>query len=253
MYYNNANCDIYIGKGAGKKLMDDMRNAKRSIKIVSPYLSPYLIEELIDLKNKGLDIQLITVNEIEEHKNSSNKIISELIQQYRQTDEVAQNKRNKWKKTANFLLTGIIILFSLTAILFANTKDTKTLLGLIPVIITSFIFYLYKINIKKKRIYYYSYSQLFPFKIYLSPEKHVYSDTFIHGKIYIIDDSIAYLGSLNLTKSGTQHNYETRIRTTDSEAVKRIREEFYNLFYHSQIPEIDIQAWGSLLYREPIN
>ena len=37
MFYNGANCDIYIGKGAGKKLLNDIRNAQKSIKIVSPY------------------------------------------------------------------------------------------------------------------------------------------------------------------------------------------------------------------------
>ena len=28
MFYNGAKCDIYIGKGAGKKLLNDIRNAK---------------------------------------------------------------------------------------------------------------------------------------------------------------------------------------------------------------------------------
>jgi len=56
------------------------------------------------------------------------------------------------------------------------------------------------------------------------------SDTLIHGKIYIIDNKIAYLGSLNLTTMGTKYNYETRIRITDAEAVNEINEEFYELF-----------------------
>ena len=34
-FFNGANCDIYIGQGAGKKLLDDITNAKRSVKIVS--------------------------------------------------------------------------------------------------------------------------------------------------------------------------------------------------------------------------
>ena len=36
-FFNGANCDIYIGQGAGKKLLDDITNAKRSVKIVSPF------------------------------------------------------------------------------------------------------------------------------------------------------------------------------------------------------------------------
>lgn len=87
----------------------------------------------------------------------------------------------------------------------------------------------------------------------MSPDKHPHSDTFIHGKIYIIDDAIVYMGSLNLTISGTKHNYETRIRTTDYEAIKKVKDEFYDLFYNSSIPEVNIQSWGSHLYQEPIN
>lgn len=251
MFYNNANCDIYIGKGAGKKLMDDMQNARKSIKIISPFLSPFLIKELINSKNRGIDIQLITVDGIEDYRDSSN--IYKLIRQHRRTDEEAQNKRNKWKKVANILLVGIILLTIITFTLFIYLKDINMLFGLIPVLTMLLVFYIYRKNIDKKRIYYYSYSQLFPFKVYMSPEKHPHSDTFIHGKVYIIDDAIVYLGSLNFTASGTKYNYETRIRTMNKETVSKIRDEFYELFHYSRIPEIDIQIWGSSLYKEPIN
>ena len=112
---------------------------------------------------------------------------------------------------------------------------------------------LYKNKIKNKRIYFYWYSQLFPFKVYMSPNTTDMRDTFIHGKIYLIDDQIAYLGSLNFTASGTKHNYETRIRTTDPKAIKEIKEEFNQLLNHSNLPERDIQYWGKQLYKEPIN
>lgn len=253
MFYNGANCDIYIGKGAGKKLVTDMQNAQRSIKIISPFLSPFLIKELINSKNKGIDIQLITVDGIEDYKDPSYQNIYQLIRQHRQTDEVAQSKRNKWKKIANYLLLGIILLTVSTFTLWGYLKDTRILFGIIPVLIGILTFMQYKKSIKSKRIFHYSYSQLFPFKVYMSPDKHPHSDTFIHGKVYIIDDAIAYLGSLNFTASGTKYNYETRIRTTDRETVKKIKDEFYDLFHYSQIPEIDIQLWGNSLYTEPIN
>lgn len=251
MFHNNVDCDIYIGKGAGKKLMEDMQNARKSIKIISPYLSPFLIKELINSRNRGLEIQLITVDGIEDYKDSSN--IYQLIRQHRRTDEKAQQTRNRWKKIANLLLFGGILLTIVTFTLLIYLKDINMLLGLVPTSILFLIFHLYRKNIDKKRIYYYSYSQLFPFKVYMSPEKHPDSDTFIHGKIYVIDDSIAYLGSLNFTASGTKYNYETRIRTVDKETVKKIRNEFYDLFHYSPMPEMDIQIWGSSLYKEPIN
>jgi phosphatidylserine/phosphatidylglycerophosphate/cardiolipin synthase-like enzyme len=66
----------------------------------------------------------------------------------------------------------------------------------------------------------------FSFKVFVSPNSgNSTNKTFIHSKIYIIDDEIAYLGSLNFTGSGVKDNHETRIRTTDPEAVAKIIEE----------------------------
>ena len=79
MFYNGANCDIYIGKGAGKKLLNDIRNAKKSIKIVSPYLSPFLISELISIRKRNLDVELITTDNIEDFYGNYEKNIHQLI------------------------------------------------------------------------------------------------------------------------------------------------------------------------------
>lgn len=253
MFQDGVNCDIYIGKGAGSKLMKDMQDARRSIKIVSPYLSPFLIKELISLKSKGVEVQLITVDNIEDYYGSYDKNIYQLIRQHRYLDENAQNKRNKLIKYSRILLLLSFLLLSIVIALSMYNRNSEYLAGLIPILFMFLVYLFFRNRIKNKRIYTYSYSQLFPFKVYMSPEKHALSDMFIHGKIYLIDDSIVYLGSLNFTGSGTKQNYETRIRTTDTEAVKKIKDEFYGLFYHANIPEINIQNWGKLLYKEPIN
>jgi len=111
MFYNGANCDIYIGKGAGKKLLNDIRNAKSSIKIVSPYLSPLLISELIDLKKRNLEIGLITTDNIEDFYGTYEKNIHKLIIQNRETDNKAVEKRDEWKDTAKILIYIAVGLF----------------------------------------------------------------------------------------------------------------------------------------------
>ncbi|WBV52234.1 hypothetical protein [Chryseobacterium gambrini] len=58
---------------------------------------------------------------------------------------------------------------------------------------------------------------------------------------------------LNSLRSGVKDKHETRIRTTDPEAVAKIIEEVKEVFYHSNLPERDIQFWGSQLYEKPIN
>lgn len=256
MYYNGAICDIYIGKGAGTKLMKEISRAKNSIKIVSPYLSPSLIKELIDFHEKNIDIELVTTDDIEDfqiNKNGRSKNIHKLIIQNRVVDDEAVKKREEWlvlKKVLNSIGWGLFTSLFLSGYYLRNIN---VFFGLLPVFFIFLIAKIYKRKIKLKRIYSYWYSQLFPFKVYLSPRKNYLSDTFIHSKIYLIDDKIAYLGSLNFTASGTKHNYETRIRTEDPKAIHEIKEEISHLLNHSHLPEIDIQMWGKQLYREPIN
>lgn len=253
MFYNGANCDIYIGKGAGKKLLNDIRSAKKSIKIVSPYLSPFLISELISFRKRNLEVELITTDNIEDFYGNYERNIHQLIIQNRETDKEAVEKREKWNDLSKILT---YINFGLLAILIGLAyfvRDMKIGFGLIPIIIIFLVIKLYRKKIKNTRIYSYWYSQLFPFKVYMSPDTTELSDTFIHGKIYLIDDQIAYLGSLNFTASGTKHNYETRIRTTDPNAIKEIKDELYQLLNHSNLPERDVQYWGKQLYKEPIN
>ena len=253
MFYNGAKCDIYIGKGAGKKLLLDIRNARKSIKIVSPYLSPFLISELISIRKRNLEVELVTTDNIEDFYGKYERNIHKLIIQNRETDKEAVEKRENWEEISKILK---YINFGLSAILMGLVyfvRDMKIGFGLIPIIILFLVIKSYKNKIKNTRIYSYWYSQFFPFKVYMSPDASEMSDTFIHGKIYLIDDQIAYLGSLNFTARGTKYNYETRIRTTDPNAIKEIKDELYQLLNNSDLPERDIQYWGKQLYKEPIN
>jgi len=49
-----------MGTGAGTKLLKEIGNAQKSVKISSPYLSPKMVEELIYLHNQGIKISLLT-------------------------------------------------------------------------------------------------------------------------------------------------------------------------------------------------
>lgn len=251
MFYNGAQCDIYIGKGAGKKLLYDIRNANHSVKIVSPYLSPPLISELIKLRKRNLEIELITTDNLEDY--GSEKNILELIIQNRKTNEKAVEKRDRWRdivKILTYVFLGfVLVVGGLTYYI----RNQKIAFGLIPLLIILLIIRFYNNKITNKRIYSYFYSQLFPFKVYMSPYSSKLSDTFIHSKIYLIDNQIAYLGSLNFTDKGTRYNYETRVRTEEPNVIEKIREEIYQLLHHANIPEKDIQSWGQTLYDEPIN
>lgn len=242
-----------MGTGAGKKLLHEIGNAQRSVKISSPYLSPKMVQELIWLHKKGIKVSLITSDTLDGGNGRQERSLKPLILQHRYLDEKANFQRNRWKTLGKVLLFSSLAILILLPLLFYNTRNTAFLFALPIPIVLYWISRIVKRIVRKKRIYTYSYSTLFPFKVYIVPDAHRINDMFIHGKIYIIDGHTAYLGSLNFTESGTKYNYETRIRVTDFEAVQKIDAEFEELYHHDSLAFMGIENWGSYLYEEPMN
>ena len=80
------------------------------------------------------------------------------------------------------------------------------------------------------------------------------SSFYMHSKIYIIDDEIAYLGSFNFTTSGVKKNFESRTRITERAVVNDLSILVDQLFHNNKDNYyLDIQKWGKNLYPEPIN
>jgi phosphatidylserine/phosphatidylglycerophosphate/cardiolipin synthase-like enzyme len=252
-FCNNILCDIYIGQGSGKKLMSDLNNAQKSIKIVSPFISPDLLDMLVHKHRQGIDVQLIFMLP----ERNDNELGKALIKRNVVTNHSAQLKKQKLEKYSNllwYIQIAVIFLFIAVFIYVLNTKYNAY--AVLPIIIGI----LFRLIIRKKRlslkneanrvkIFEYSYSEILPFKAYIN---RTYDDYFIHSKIFIIDDSIAYLGSLNFTWNGTQNNHETRVRTIDKTALSKMIVEFDELYY-SPMTCASIDFWGSRIYPEPIN
>jgi phosphatidylserine/phosphatidylglycerophosphate/cardiolipin synthase-like enzyme len=53
--------DLYIGREAGKKMYDKICNAKKSIKIISPYLSIDTVNKIKDKCLEGITVSLISI------------------------------------------------------------------------------------------------------------------------------------------------------------------------------------------------
>jgi phosphatidylserine/phosphatidylglycerophosphate/cardiolipin synthase-like enzyme len=257
-FFKNAiSSDIYIGRGAGKKLLHDLDNAQRSVKIISPFLSPTYIERLIQLKNKGVDVHLITSDEIEDYKIPDKKsIIPQLIRQERHTDEIKKRRRDKLIRINKWLLSAWISIFLIS--LFSSYIFKKSIL-FEGTVVSGILFIIYisiESYVRKKRIYSYTYNELFPFKVFISPYKSQLkglSGYYIHSKVYIIDDKIAYLGSINFSKGGLDYNFETRIRITDKDTIVGLNAMFDNLFFNDDNYFISTDSWGKQIYNEPIN
>ncbi|MDP3026668.1 MAG: phospholipase D-like domain-containing protein [Nanoarchaeota archaeon] len=235
------NDKIYIGKKAGTGLLRDIKEAKSSVKIVSPYLSASYLSELVELNKKGVKITLITADELKEDKYGySNFKHTDIIKQKRTENPEARTKKRKLKV---ILITLFLIAFviALSSIFFFTLIYLSVLLVLIGLIILIFYYF-----IKEHKFEYYC---IFRLKIFDSSSgKKPQSKELIHSKIFVIDEKTAFLGSANFTYSGFNTHYETLIKIEDQRAVNDISQEVENLYNSTELSSKSIDEWGKEIY-----
>jgi len=169
-FRNSVETDIYVGRSAGKMLKRDIEFSQKSVKVISPFLSPDYINMLIQQKKHGIDVRLITSDEIEDYKNfrKNERIITQLIQQERHVDTKAKRVRDKMIKANKVILALWIAGFVLSFYSFDNNfPETIWIFG--AAIILLITFGIMQTNIRTKTIYSYSYHELFPFRVFTSP------------------------------------------------------------------------------------
>lgn len=248
MHQNDVLCDLFIGKGAGKNVMTDINNAQRSVRIISPYVSASLIWQLIKLKRSGVEVQLITTDAIMDSTESAAGTFKHLISQEKVIDKKAQTYRtilSVIEKIAWLAVVGA----SVWGLLNMEHPGPNFRSALIIFSIALVAAIILRVKISGYRTFNYRYDTLFPFKLLIAPENADYPiKTFIHSKVYIIDEEIMYWGSLNFTAAGTQDNYETRIKTKDPEAIHKMSLEFSKMMISHNLPERNLSVWGKMIY-----
>lgn len=151
--------NLYIGKNAGGRLSKSILEAKKSIKIVSPFLGKAEVEKLREKKLGGLqDIAVIA--------------------------KVSDTTLN-------------------------NPPQVAALKGLIH-------------QEKQKNTSEYVYTAIF--------ESIFFDGDFLHEKLYIIDNEIAYVGSVNFTLKGMTTNHETCLTVKEPDTVNGLSDYFDRLF-----------------------
>jgi len=221
------------------EIAEEIMKAKKSVKIVSPYLTPSYVEDLLKLANKGINITLITSNEIEKDNSGeySNLSDTDLIKQKRIT-----NKESKKERDKGMLLSGIGLGLSFLIFIISHS---------VPLVIVSIISLIALLYFYKMRIYSYSYYS--PIKLKVVPNEYYdrkKGKYFLHSKIFVIDDKIAFVGSVNYTYKAFRSNYETITRIKTYQAVEEISKEVDRLFYDKSLYSKPINEWGEELYDE---
>jgi phosphatidylserine/phosphatidylglycerophosphate/cardiolipin synthase-like enzyme len=275
-YHKFDNCRVYIGTEAGNKgLLWAIKNAKKSVDIVSPYLSSNLIAELTTLAQRRIKVRLFTnfINDDKgigcaaaDDRESYLNTIRKMIRQTKHTDVNAQEEIKKLKhklacKKRQWNVINIVNIFLTLSIPYMCLllHSYWPLFLIIPIIALwknlKGVFFkkilLLKIKIINTRIYSYEYSFSFDFYMF---EKYneIEKNTTIHSKIYIIDNKVAYLGSLNFTTSGICFNHEVIVKIEDSK-VNYIANELDELINEGKYTQVNRETLAKQIYSEPIN
>lgn len=249
---------IHMGISAGKQLLEDINAAQQEVTILSPFLNTEQMQLLLKLHQQNVRITLITtlcqhmIGNLEGYD-----FREELIKQLKRKDPEAQQKKESLKGLITFLYISLTA-FLLTGIYtYFYYYVYAQVCMLILILLTLFVLCATVSELKNTSIYRYSYKTLFPLKIFIDPSNPKIKNSskhFIHAKAFIIDQRIAYLGSADFTCSSLNSNYESVIRTEDREAIQELNAEVKRL-YHSASGDmdfVDIEAWGKMIYDEPL-
>ncbi|MBI9095277.1 MAG: phospholipase D family protein [Sphaerochaeta sp.] len=242
-YIWKAECGIYIGKNAGKRVLARIQEAQNSIAIISPYLSPELLADLSRKKAEGIDVQLVTSSEILKASKYPD-IVRQLVTQVRTTRPTAI-KIQRFAKIALYPVVALL-LGGLVLATKGHIPTTPFILTAVGVLLPLFL-------LRKLRTYDYSYVPKINHTCLLSPGTEGYGSglSLFHAKLYIIDGESAYLGSLNYTLSGTRYNFESCVEVTGPQEVQKLQEFFAMARWEE--PAFDLTTHGSKFFKEPPN
>ncbi len=248
MQFNAKNASIYIGVKAGAAVLHDLKHAKSSVCIVSPYLNQDFVKELTNLNAQNVEIRLLTTDEQLDYEVFSHIVKPTPYSQLQH--KLYQYKKNvyRWLST----LFGLVLLLSVAYWVYPDRPKSDNM-ALIYVAAGSLsAVFLGQYLRKKVKMPKREYDTIFDLKVFLSPYRKQYNHTsnqsLIHAKIYIIDSKVAYIGSLNFTKQGFGNNYETAIQIKDPDAILAIEEEFENLYWSKSFEILDVNALGKDIY-----
>ncbi len=236
----SRNDKIYLGRGDGLEILKEIKNAKKSVKIVSPYLSSTYLDELVKLNKKGIKITLITSDNLTEPGSMYSFDDSKIIKQKKISKPEARHVKRNLKTIS--IVIFLIGLFTLGfSVLFFPVVYISIFLFILILII-----FIYQYFIKEYSFEYYS---IFKIRIFDSHSgEKPWSTNLIHSKIFLIDDKICFLGSANFTWSGFRTHYETVIKIKDQEAIRDISQEVHELFHSKYLSSLSLDDWGRRVY-----
>jgi phosphatidylserine/phosphatidylglycerophosphate/cardiolipin synthase-like enzyme len=236
------NCEVFAGRMAGERIQESIHNAKKSITIVSPYLTPDYVDMLLQKQAEGVSIKLLTGTDLTS-RYKRDKAYRKLIRQ----TTIINNDRLDRRNRLTLLSTTIIILSIILGLLGVFTEAILMVFWLSAFIAAPILVFALKMKYT-----HYEYKPQFEMGIIISPYEENLGELqyFVHSKIYVIDESIAFMGSVNFTEMGFVGNYECWTRINHKSSVDAIQDEVNRLFQQEKPYFADLKQIGAFVYEE---
>jgi phosphatidylserine/phosphatidylglycerophosphate/cardiolipin synthase-like enzyme len=240
-----SQADVFVGTGAGSPVYHDILEARRSVRVISPYLGDHLVEILIDCQQRGVNVRAIVCNDFGNAQDLARLVVVQ--------DAQVDSDRQRLSRYGVLFGGGSLVValgllawgaFERSFVLAA----AGVLLGVLAALLVAFF--------RQLAIYVYSYGyRLTGLRVVPSPRCYPYGSReqappFVHAKLYVIDDRVAYLGSANCTRSGLFDNLEAMVRLTSPSAVAEIASYVDQLAASPQLPAYPPELWARPFFRE---
>ena len=230
--------ELSIGTSAGSDLYHLINNASERVLVVSPYLREHQVDCLLELRKKGVVVDLVTMEEdVRRHK-----IATKLVSQMRSLDEAAVTRRRR-----GILWSALGGIGAVAMAVGLNGLSPWAPLGWFLLLVAAIVLGIYW----RRGIYRYEYAwTLSDTQILPSPYRSKTECPLVHAKLYVIDREVAFLGSLNFTNRGLFDNFETCVRVNKRDDVRdleilfnsRLKETLKKTQSSSFAPS-DVGAW----------
>jgi len=194
--------EVKLAKNMEDFLISRIRQAKKRLWIVSPWISPEYVDILIEKYKEGVDVRVFTTDDtLRSHLESLGKLIY--------VERVLEKPGHRRLRVLSIVLTLLGGVLSLANLLFL----AFLVIGLL----------LFSVSRNKYRKSY---------KCVLGDEAlHVYKSKpgrILHAKIYVVDEAVA-LGSVNFTKTSILNNVEALAWINDKSIAESLLQEIMNL------------------------
>lgn len=260
-YYGNlgaATGNIYIGTHAGAHMEKAIQNAEKSIHLISPYVGETYLNLLAEKQRQGISVQGLFQEVKYRHRVANvaakgyryirdnlglRDVITSVLEVRKMplsANIAARRKRRRTARVMMGILTFLVICFGIIFFLWLmeqekmleNMQEIPSLKSITDSFPFSWEAVLCGIggiiallviacDLEKR-------ARSTPtVKYHFEPVMNLRmlrrnADSFVHLKLLIVDDKIAFLGSLNLTYSGLNQNLESCVEISEPDIVQNL-------------------------------